>query len=236
MNKLLRNACRLLMSALLLLVTLAVVQALIRFPWEFDRRRLVMPLAAGFGAGLLFFILVSRLLVLYVFGHELTHWLAAKLFMRKTGPFRVGRARGSVAIERPNIWIVLAPYFIPVYALMVLGAYGITDFCWPARPDWLVPATAAAVGVAYAFHLRLTVFALSREQSDLGNHGRMLSFAVIVLGNVLLLYLSCMAATRQWHAPAVLAWGNLQRNLRWCLSGLSAAGACHCRVAAMQLR
>ena len=50
---------------------------------------------------------------LYVFGHELTHWLTARLFRRRTGAFHVGGDRGYVMVERPNVWITLAPYFVP---------------------------------------------------------------------------------------------------------------------------
>jgi FtsH-binding integral membrane protein len=224
MRKLLRTVWRLTAAAVLVFLALAVVQSMLRFPWAFDRRRVVLPLAVGFGSGLLFFLLVSRFLVLYVFGHELTHWLAAKLFLRRTGAFQVRGARGSVAIDRPNIWIVLAPYFIPVYSLILLGAYGVTDFFWRAQPHWLVPAVVAGVGVTYAFHVRLTAFALRRQQSDLQAHGRMLSLALIVLCNFLLIFFFCMISTWQWRAPATLLTGQIRSNAELVVTGARMTG------------
>lgn len=158
-----------------------------------------MPLGLGFGVGLLFFSLISRFLVLYVFGHELTHFLMAKIFRRETGRFRLGTASGSIAIERPNIWITLAPYFIPVYTLLWIGCYGMTSFLWHEPAAWLPQVFAAGVGVTYAFHVRLTLYALARQQSDLRYYGRAVSLGFIAFCNILLLYIGAIGATGNWQ-------------------------------------
>ncbi len=184
----------------LLFLTAVLVQALLRTPVALSRSRVLLPVGAGFGGGLLVFTLGSRFLILYVFGHELTHWLVAKLFRRRTGRFRVGVTSGSVAVERPNIWITLAPYFIPVYALICIGIYGVVNcFMRPVPPDAVVKGFMAAIGVAYAFHVRLTIFAASRAQSDVAAYGRFLSLSLVLCCNVALLFLALVVASRAWH-------------------------------------
>lgn len=200
MKRLCRSLWRIASGLVLLFLTAVLVQALLRTPLTLDRHRIVLPAAAGFGGGILVFTLGSRFLLLYVFGHELTHWLMAKLFRRRTGRFRVGAGHGSVAVERPNIWIALAPYFIPVYALGCIGLYGVVKHIMqPAPPDAVVKMFMAAIGAAYAFHVRLTAFAASRAQSDFAPYGRFLSLSLVLCCNAALLFVALVAAGRAWH-------------------------------------
>jgi hypothetical protein len=193
---------RLIMTTALLTVSVTLALALVHLPVNWRENGTVLPLVAGFFGGLAFFFLISRFLALYVFGHELTHFLVAKLFRRQTGRFRIGVASGSVAVERPNIWITLAPYFIPLYTLIWIGIYGLADFFWATAPAWLPEAFAAGIGITYAFHVRLTLYALARQQSDLERYGRPLSLAFISCCNVLLLFLGVLTATGEWGQGA----------------------------------
>ncbi len=141
---------------------------------------------------------VSR--ALYVFGHELTHWLVARGFRRRTGPLRVGLDRGFVMVERPNIWITLAPYFVPLYTVSWIGLYGaVRLFQGDAPPG---PALAAVflggVGATYAFHLYWTGRALLRGQPDLRVHGVFFSIAFVLFWNVLFIYAAVVMAGRDY--------------------------------------
>ena len=221
-----RFALRTAVTAGLLYLTSAFVWAMTDLPIRLDRAGAAWPIALGFGGGVLLFTFVARLSLLYVFGHEITHWLAAKLFRRRTADLRIGRDGGSIGVERPNIWIILAPYFIPVYTLVWVGFYG--AYCFHLRPDVPGPAAMrivfAGLGVTYSFHVVSTVHALRRGQSDLRVHGASLSLALVLFCNVLLVYLGLVAAARQWLAGALLAWRRV--NDKWAL--LATAG----RVAA----
>jgi hypothetical protein len=219
---------RLVLTGFCLWLALVVIRALVQLPVNLDRRRVVLPLGLGFGAGLGFFLLISRMIFLYVVGHELTHWLMAKVFRRRTGKLRVGLGNGSVAIERPNIWITLAPYFIPVYALMGVGVYGLVDMFWRTEPAWMRSLLIALIGAAYAFHVVLTISALRRAQSDVRMHGRPLSLSLILLCNLVVILLALMVATGQWGEACRLVTGvvrddaaMLYRLIRALLSALS---------------
>ena len=82
-----------------------------------DRREFVKTLAAGGALGLMLFG-VSPLRPLYVIGHELTHWLAAKITFRKTGEIKLKWNQGYIEIIEPNGFIALAPYWVPFYFML----------------------------------------------------------------------------------------------------------------------
>ena len=149
-----------------------------------------------------------RFTVIYVFGHELTHWATAKLFLKKTGRIRVGRLSGSTEIYNTNITITLAPYIIPFYLMVVVGVFGISQlFVYPS-PLWAAYTVSALVGMTYAYHIMLNIFALRQAQSDLELYGKVFSLAFILAGNALFLLLALLIATAQWkdafHALAKL--------------------------------
>src|SRR6266705_6223083 len=73
---------------------------------------------------LIAFFGLSRPVLVYVFGHELTHALWVLLMGGRVSRFRVGREGGHVVTNRNNFWIALAPYFFPFYSIIIIGAYG----------------------------------------------------------------------------------------------------------------
>ncbi len=147
--------------------------------------------------GILFFSF-CRLTPLYVFGHELTHWLAAKCFLRKTGEFHVGRRSGYVEIPNPNTAIILAPYCVPVYFILGAGLAGCAEFFWEPLPSWGHHAICAALGVIYAYHVTMTAVALSVAQEDLKYCGTAISLEIIILGNIIVLYLALFCVNGNW--------------------------------------
>src|SRR4029078_1946400 len=63
-------------------------------------------------------------IVLYVFGHELTHALWVWMMGGRVSRFRVGREGGHILTDKNNFLIALAPYFFPLYSILVLALYG----------------------------------------------------------------------------------------------------------------
>src|SRR5213596_494857 len=74
---------------------------------------------------LIAFIGLPRPILLYVFGHELTHALWVWLMGGRVSRFRVGRDGGHVVTNKANFWIALAPYFFPLYSILAIGTYGV---------------------------------------------------------------------------------------------------------------
>lgn len=193
-------ALRWVLTPVLLFVAVALVRAGAVLPFTLDTANTAAPVVVGFAIGLVVFGAGWQCLGLYVLGHELTHWFAAKLFLRQTGRMSVGSAGGSVAVERPNVWIVLAPYCVPLYALVWTGLYGAWCF-WQGPPgEWPVRIFNLGLGLAYGFHVVLTVYALRLGQADLRVYGRVFSLALIVFCNLALLFAALVTAQRQWPA------------------------------------
>jgi hypothetical protein len=192
---------RLLRRALVLPLYLAVVVVgwtLLSLPLYVDSRTMLWPALAGFAVAVLFLLSGIRLIRLYVVGHELTHWLAAKCFRRRTGSIRTDARSGSVEVENPNALIVLAPYFIPAYTLAWVGVYGMVRMWVEPFPEWGMALFCGGIGATYAFHLTLTALALQRGQEDLRLCGPVFSLGVILLGNLVLVFLAMVVADRLW--------------------------------------
>ena len=126
-----------------------------------------------------------RPLRVYVFGHELTHaiwvWAMGGRVMR----FKVRRDGGHIITDTNNFLIALAPYFYPLYSLMVIALYGIASIFYNLAP--YTPVLFGLLGLTWAFHMSFTLWMIPKGQSDLTYHGTLFSLVVIYLMNVLIL-------------------------------------------------
>lgn len=140
-------------------------------------------LAGGFVLWVVLFFALSRPIRTYVLAHELTHAFWGILMGAKVSKLRVSRRGGSVTLSKTNFLITLAPYFFPFYTMLTLAVYtGLTYFfdLTTYEPFWL-----GVVGLTWAFHLTFTVTTLMEHQPDIAEHGRVFSYAVIYLFNLL---------------------------------------------------
>ena len=117
----------------------------------------------------------------YVFGHELTHAMAAWLSGGHVKHFNVSKHGGSVSVTKSNLLVALAPYFIPLYSLILWAAYFVADSYYDLaryRHQFL-----GILGASLGFHFALTIYALRQDQPDLKLAGKLLSGVLIFLGN-----------------------------------------------------
>lgn len=196
----LHKGLRILLIPPIYFLAAAIGWTILALPPRIDVWTALTPAVLGFAGTVWLLVLRLRFIRLYVFGHELTHWLAAKLYRRRTGRFRVGPGGGSVEVENPNTVILLAPYIVPVYSLALIGIYGIARAFVDPLPRWGGVVFCALLGATYAFHLVLTVLALKAGQQDLMHFGPIYSLGVILLGNVLLMFIALVVIGRQWGA------------------------------------
>jgi hypothetical protein len=141
----------------------------------------VVPFWLGLGGYFVFQIIFFKPLKTYVFGHELTHALAGILSGARLKSFSVKKSGGSVVLDKTNLMIVLAPYFVPLYSVVVVLLWWLASLFWqvePYRPWFLF-----LVGFTLSFHMALTVYALRQGQSDLDHFGHFFSGVVIMLVN-----------------------------------------------------
>ena len=145
----------------------------------------VWALPSGFVLWVAIYFLLPRPFRTYVLGHELTHALWAIMMGGRVGKLKVGKSGGHVELTKTNFVITLAPYFFPFYAFLVIAAYYLAGIWLDVEPykDWWL----GAVGFTWAFHVTFTLNMLAERQPDIQEHGRIFSYAVIYLMNVLVI-------------------------------------------------
>jgi len=144
-----------------------------------------VPMLAGAACWAVVFLTLPKPMWIYVFGHELTHALWTWLFGGQVKKMKVRSSGGHVVISKSNFVIALAPYFFPLYAVIVILLFAIGHWIW----NWhgYLVYFHILVGAAYAFHVTLTVEVLQTSQSDITSQGWLFSGVVIFLGNVCVL-------------------------------------------------
>jgi hypothetical protein len=154
-----------------------------------------VPMLAGAACWVVIFYFLPKPMLIYVFGHELTHALWTWLFGGRVKRMKVSSSGGHVIISKTNFLIALAPYFFPVYAVIVIVLFAIGHLIWNWH-SYLV-FFYLAVGAAYAFHVTLTFHVLQTQQSDITGQGWLFSAVVIYLGNVCVLLFGIPLLTRK---------------------------------------
>src|ERR1700716_1401124 len=144
---------------------------------------------------LIAFFGLPRPMVVYVFGHELTHAIWVLLMGGRISRFRVGREGGHVVTDRTNFWIALAPYFFPLYSILAIGVYGLLSLFYNVQPYGRF--LYAVVGATWAFHFTFTCWMIPKSQTDLRDHGTFFSLVVIYLMNLALLSAMLIVASPQ---------------------------------------
>ncbi len=144
---------------------------------------------------LIAFLGLPRPIVLYVFGHELTHALWVLLMGGRVSRFRVGYDGGHVVTNKNNFWIALAPYFFPLYSLLAIAAYGLLSLFVNVQPYGRL--LYAVIGATWAFHFSFTCWMIPKNQTDLSDQGTFFSLVVIYLMNLLLLSVMLILASPQ---------------------------------------
>jgi hypothetical protein len=161
-----------------------------------------IPLLAGAACWIVIFILLPKPMWIYVFGHELTHALWTWLFGGQVKKMKVTSKGGHVVISKTNFIIALAPYFFPLYVVLVVGVFALGHFFW----GWPLVWFHLLVGAAYAFHLTLTFHVLRTHQSDITGQGYLFSAVIIFLGNVCVLLFGIPLLTAKVGMLNSLGW------------------------------
>lgn len=163
-----------------------------------------VPLLAGAGCWVAIFLLLPKPMMVYVFGHELTHALWTWLFGGNVRRLKASAKGGHVVVSKSNFVIALAPYFFPLYVVLVVVLFCLVGLFWDWR-GYLVWFH-LLVGAAYAFHATLTWHILETDQSDISSQGHLFSAVVVFLGNVMVLLLGLPLLTEKVKLLTALGW------------------------------
>ncbi len=159
---------------------------------------------AGAGCWLAIFLLLPKPMWVYVFGHELTHALWTWVLGGRVKKFKASSEGGHVVVTRNNFIIALAPYFFPLYAVLVVLVFAAGHWAWNWR-NYLVWFH-LLLGAAYGFHVTLTWHILKSQQSDIADQGYLFSAVVIFLGNMAVLLVGIPLLTSKVDVPTAFRW------------------------------
>jgi hypothetical protein len=181
--------------------------------------RIWLPMLAGAASWIVVFLLLPKPMLVYVFGHELTHAVWTWIFGGSVKGFKAGSGGGHVVSTKSNFVIVLAPYFFPVYAVLLVLVFvvGTLAGVWQAA---YAPWFHLLLGAAYAFHVTLTWHILRTSQTDITSQGYIFSAAVIFLGNAFVLLIGVPLLTKHSLLDSMVSWVQcnhavLLRMARW---------------------
>ncbi|MDX2227744.1 MAG: M50 family metallopeptidase [Verrucomicrobiae bacterium] len=157
----------------------------------------------GFALWMGIFFCLPKPMRVYVFGHELTHAVWAICMGGRVSSFKVGADGGYVVTDKVNFWISLAPYFFPIYTVILMILWGIAHLIWDlnAWVIWLY----FMIGLTYSFHVTFTAKMIPTVQPDITSNGWLFSLVIIYLMNLLSVWLFLVAV----H-PALTWKGSMQ--------------------------
>jgi hypothetical protein len=138
---------------------------------------------AGCMAYLAVHFLFKKPILTYVFGHELTHAFFAVVFGGAVKSIHAGERGGRVTVTKSNFIITLAPYFFPLYTVVVLSLYGLARAA--SASETALHVLVFLAGACFTFHLALTWVFLLEDQADIREHGAVFSYPLIFLFNIL---------------------------------------------------
>ena len=153
---------------------------------------------------------------LTIFGHEVTHMLAAILTFHKPKGMSIEQDKGgSFTYEGKGNWLItIAPYFIPTFPLLwmlmglFLGQGGHFD-------TWYI----IGFGIIVGFHIAANFTQIHSEQTDFKKAGYIFTMLFIPGANLLLIgYLWCFAlrgwtGLSLWHQYLTPAYQTFIQNL-----------------------
>jgi hypothetical protein len=160
--------------------------------------------AAGAACWVVIYLLLPKPMWVYVLGHELTHALSTWVLGGRVKKFRASAKGGHVVVTRHNFITALAPYFFPLYAVLVAAVFiaGNRLWNWGGYVVWFH----LLLGAAYAFHLTLTWHVLKERQTDITEQGYLFSAVVIFLGNVSVLLVGIPLLASRVEVLTALKW------------------------------
>ena len=147
----------------------------------------IVPFWLGIATYVLFQIIFFKPMSTYVFGHELTHALAGLLSGAQIKKFKVSRNKGSVTLTKNNIFITLAPYFVPIYPIIIIFVY--FALAWFMDVVQIYSWFLFFSGIALAFYYALTFYAIKVGQEDMIIYGKFFSFIFVCFINIIMVVL-----------------------------------------------
>lgn len=179
---------RFLLGVLLIPFCLAATQTMISLirAIQPSSARAIPPSALALGGGFLLWLFLyftlSRPTRTYILAHELTHALWALMMRGKVVRMKISKESGSVTLSKSNFIITLAPYFFPLYTIIVIAGYYILSIFFEVETYYLY--WLGLVGLTWSFHFTFTISTLLLRQNDIQEYGRLFSYMIVYILNI----------------------------------------------------
>lgn len=175
-----------------------------------------LAIATGLFLWIVVFIFLPSPVKSYVLAHELTHVLWGSLMGATLLGMRVSKSGGNVKLSESNFFVVLAPYFFPLYTILIVGVWFFTSVFVDLQKYF--PLLLGAMGFTLGFHICFTISALGQRQPDIEQYGRFFSCVLICFMNLLvvglLLILVSPVTVSQFLTRLAVDFADV-RNLIW---------------------
>ncbi|OEG71807.1 hypothetical protein ATZ36_12635 [Candidatus Endomicrobiellum trichonymphae] len=178
--KFLRNIFAFLLIPAVVVAGYTLIKSFLYFMVSSGNRH--VPFWIGILCYVVFQVILYKPMKTYVFGHELSHAIAGILSGARIKKFNIRKESGSIVLTKDNVWITLAPYFFPIYTYIVIIIYIFLG--WFVNIKQFYGYFLFLAGFSIAFHVALTTYILSIEQSDLRIYGTFFSYIIIFMANI----------------------------------------------------
>ncbi len=163
------------------LITIVDVFLIVSFPWRIAFKLLGYVYTLLLLLGLLIYVLIHLLrkpVAYYVWNHEFSHLIFAKLFFKKISLFQISYKRGGkVAMEKSNVMIDLAPYFFSPFTFgLLLGAVLLNK----AGVNNVISLYFLLLGASLGMLFSFDVEAFAEGQEDIRRNGYFLSMSIVI--------------------------------------------------------
>lgn len=137
----------------------------------------------GIVSYVVFHLLFYKPTTAYVLGHEAVHAAFAWLMGGKIKSFKVSAEGGSVATDKSNTIIELSPYFVPIYAILLMVVYYVISYSYNVNGAVFV----FLIGFALAFHVVMTIEVMKIRQPDILKSGYLFSIVFVYVLNIVII-------------------------------------------------
>jgi len=143
-------------------------------------------------AGMLLWLLFGRFLrFFHVFEHEVTHLVTGLLFFIQPRQLVASESGGRMEMYGNNFIVSLAPYFVPLFSLVLMVLMPLLD-------STVSVYACSLLGLATGYHIITNLQEFSLQQPDIRSHGRVFSTIICLWGNVMALGLVAGFLQRAW--------------------------------------
>lgn len=137
----------------------------------------------GVGSYVALHLLFYKPTFFYVLGHEAVHAVTSWVMGGKISSFKVSKEGGSVSTTKTNAVVELSPYFIPIYAIILMAVYFVVAYSYKINGAAFV----FAIGFTLTLHIVMTIEVMKMRQPDMVKSGYLFSIVAVYVLNIVII-------------------------------------------------